>query len=116
MSSVAEYSEKRQSSRVPVALTAHCRIGQRYVKDAIADLSPRGLYLKTREPAREGTPVRIAFSIPADEGTRFCTLIGNVAHVARDGHGLLLGLGVRVSDEETEEADLATLLRFLASR
>src|SRR5689334_20652297 len=113
MSSVDEYSEKRHCRRVPVSLTAHCRIGQRYVKDAIADLSPSGLYLRTREPAREGTPVRVAFSVPADDGTHFCTLVGNVARVDRDGHGLLLGLGVRVSDE-TGEQDLETLLRFLS--
>ncbi len=59
-----EAMEKRGFPRIPVTLTAHCRIGNRYVKDAVADLSEGGLYLKTREPAREGTPVRVALALP----------------------------------------------------
>jgi hypothetical protein len=86
--------EKRGSPRIPVTLTAHCRIGNRYVKDAVADLSEGGLYLKTREPAREGTPVRVALALPFGDGPRYCTLVGLVARVDRDSRGALKGLGV----------------------
>jgi hypothetical protein len=86
--------EKRGSPRIPVTLTAHCRIGNRYVKDAVADLSEGGLYLKTREPAREGTPVRVALALPFIDGPRYCTLVGLVARVDRDARGFLKGLGV----------------------
>lgn len=54
---------------------AHCRIGNRYVKDAVADLSEGGSYLKTREPAREGTPVRVALALPFGDGPKHCTLV-----------------------------------------
>jgi hypothetical protein len=86
--------EKRGSPRIPVTLMAHCRIGNRYVKDAVADLSEGGLYLKTREPAREGTPVRVALALPFGDGPRYCTLVGAVARVDRDARGILKGLGV----------------------
>ncbi|MCU0697800.1 MAG: PilZ domain-containing protein [Myxococcaceae bacterium] len=89
--------EKRGSPRIPVTLTAHCRIGNRYVKDAVADLSEGGLYLKTREPAREGTPVRVALALPFTDGPRYCTLVGAVARVDRDARGFLKGLGVSFS-------------------
>jgi hypothetical protein len=40
-------AEKRVFRRFPVELTAHCRLGNRYVRDAVADLSEGGLYLRT---------------------------------------------------------------------
>jgi uncharacterized protein (TIGR02266 family) len=107
--------EKRVFRRLPVALTAHCRIGNRYVRDAIADLSEGGLYLRTREPAREGTPVRVAVALPHQEGPRFCTLVGSVARLDRDERGILKGLGVSFSGEETAPLDRLTLQRYLAA-
>ncbi len=107
--------EKRVFVRVPVVLTAHCRIGNRFIRDAVADLSEGGLYLKTREPAREGTPVRVAIALPHEEGPRFCTLVGNVARVDRDQRGILKGLGVSFSSEEIGSTDFSTLQSFISA-
>lgn len=106
--------EKRVFVRVPVVLTAHCRIGNRFVRDAVADLSEGGLYLKTHEPAREGTPVRVALALPHREGPRFCTLVGNVARVDRDGRGMSKGLGVSFSSDEIGSSDYNTLQGFIS--
>jgi len=106
--------EKRVFTRVPVTLIAHCRIGNRFIRDAVADLSEGGLYLKTREPAREGTPVRVAIALPHYEGPRFCTLVGNVARVDRDPRGILKGLGVSFSSEEIGSTDYSTLQSFIS--
>lgn len=106
--------EKRVFARVPVALTAHCRIGNRFIRDAVADLSEGGLYLKTREPAREGTPVRVAIALPHQEGPRFCTLVGNVARVDRDPRGMLKGLGVSFASAEMGSTDHSTLQSFIS--
>lgn len=105
--------EKRVFVRVPVALTAHCRIGNRFIRDAIADLSEGGLYLRTREPAREGTEVRVALALPHHDGPRFCTLVGNVARVDRDHRGILKGLGVSFANEAIGPSDYSTLQRFI---
>ncbi|MBX5484438.1 MAG: PilZ domain-containing protein [Myxococcaceae bacterium] len=107
--------EKRASPRVRVSLTAHCRIGNRFVRDPIADLSTGGLYLKTKEPAREGLPVRVALALPDKDGPRFLTLVGNVARLDRDEKGRLLGIGVSFSAEEIGSRDREALERFLAS-
>ncbi len=112
-STAAAQSEKRVFPRVPVALTAHCRIGNRYVRDAVADLSTGGLYLKTREPAREGTQVRVALALPSNEGPKFCTLVGNVARIDRDPRGFLKGLGVSFAPTEMAPLDRSALLGFL---
>ncbi len=106
--------EKRVFVRVPVVLTAHCRIGNRFIRDAVADLSEGGLYLKTREPAREGTQVRVALALPHQEGPRFCTLVGNVARVDRDQRGVLKGLGVSFAPEEIGATDFTTLQTFIS--
>ena len=107
-------SEKRHHPRFPVALTAHCRIGNRFIRDAIADLSQGGLYLRTREPAREGTPVRVALALPHADGPRFCTLVGNVARIDRDPRGRLLGLGVSFDDTQIARHDRSTLSAFIS--
>ena len=92
-----ESQEKRVFPRVVVSLTAHCQIGNRYVRDAVGDLSEGGLYLKTREPARPGMPVRVAIALPYADGPRFCTLVGEVARLDRDPKGIMRGLGVSFS-------------------
>ena len=107
--------EKRVFTRVPVVLTAHCRIGNRFIRDAVADLSEGGLYLKTREPAREGTAVRVALALPHHEGPKFCTLVGNVARVDRDNRGILKGLGVSFASEEIGGTDFNVLQSFIQS-
>lgn len=106
--------EKRGSPRIPVALTAHCRIGNRYVKDAVGDLSEGGLFLKTRELAPEGTPVRVALALPMGDGPRYCTLVGSVARVDRDARGSLRGLGVSFTNDlpRDERAALSGYLRL----
>lgn len=108
--------EQRVFPRIPVALTAHCRIGNRFVRDAVADLSEGGLYLKTREPARPGTPVRVAIALPFADGPRYCTLVGSVARIDRDAKGLSKGLGVSFAGVEIEATDRSALAGFLAKR
>lgn len=107
--------EKRVFPRIVVSLTAHCQIGSRYVRDAVGDLSEGGLYLKTREPARQGTPVRVALALPYADGPRFCTLVGEVARLDRDPRGLLKGLGVSFLSPQIAENDRVALHGFLST-
>jgi hypothetical protein len=98
-----------------VSLTAHCRIGNRFIRDAVGDLSETGLYLKTKEPARQGTPVRVALALPHGDGPRFCTLVGSVVRIARDVRGRLVGLGVSFDSTQTAQHDLSLLSTFIAA-
>jgi uncharacterized protein (TIGR02266 family) len=114
MRSSPQGREKRTFPRIPVALTAHCRIGNRFVRDAIADLSEGGLYLKTREPARLGTAVRVALALPFPDGPRYCTLVGSVARVDRDSRGHSRGLGVSFAGGDLQMTDRDALKGFLS--
>ena len=105
--------EQRVFRRFPVTLTAHCRLGNRYVRDAIVDLSEGGLYLRTREPARAGTAVRVALALPHQEGPQFCTLVGNVARQDKDARGHQRGLGVSFDDETLAAHDRVALAAYL---
>ncbi|MGQ0505306.1 MAG: PilZ domain-containing protein, partial [Myxococcaceae bacterium] len=75
-----------------------------------------GLYLRTRELTREGTQVRVALALPYLDGPRYCTLVGRIARVDRDGHGSTRGVGVRFLSEEMGAVDRATLNTFLSFR
>lgn len=112
-SSSSQGRDKRTFPRIQVALTAHCRIGNRFVRDAVADLSEGGLYLKTKEPARTGTPVRVALALPFPDGPRYCTLVGSVARIDRDARGHSKGLGVSFEGIE-QLRDRDALKGFLA--
>lgn len=117
MSSSSQNENRRIFSRLQVVLTAHCRIGNRFVRDAVSDLSEGGLYLKTRETAQSGTAVRVALALPFPEGPRYCTLGGTVARIDRDGRGLSRGLGVRFEDAELlDRESLRSYLRKSSPR
>lgn len=107
------HGEKRSTPRTPVQLTAHCRLGNRYVREAVGDLSEGGLFLRTREPVKEGTPVRVAVALPLSEGPRICTLVGQVARVHKDEKGLRSGVGVVFESGEIASLDQLALSRFL---
>ena len=107
-------AEKRVSPRVPVALTAHCRIGTRHLKDAVVDLSEGGLFLETRAAAAVGTPVRMALALPV--GTEICTLVGAVARQELDARGRPKGLGVAFEEAAIDPSHRRTLAGFLQSR
>lgn len=107
--------EKRVFRRVPVNLTAHCQIGSRFVRDAVSDLSLGGLFLRTREHAREGTPVRVALALPLElDSTTVCSFVGAVARVERDARGFLRGLGVAFSQDQSPATARAVLAGFMA--
>lgn len=96
-----------------MTLTAHCRLGKRYVRDPIADLSQGGFYLRTKEPAKAGTPVRVALALPDKLRPTYCTLVGTVARVDRDERGRPLGLGVCFEPSEMAPPDVTALNTFL---
>ena len=116
MAQSSRVQEKRRARRVSVALTGHCRIGNRFARNPVADLSAGGLYLKTREPAANGAPVRVAIALPYSDGPRFCTLAGCVVRVDRDEKGHLCGIGVSFSEEQIATMDRDVLEKFLAGK
>lgn len=105
--------EKRASPRTSVQLTAHCRLGHRHLKEAVENLSRGGLFLRTREAVKEGAPVRVALSLPLEEGPRICTLVGRVARVHTDARGLRCGVGVAFEAAEITGPDRLALHSFL---
>src|SRR4051812_27074438 len=107
-------SEKRGFPRVAVSLVAHCRIGNRFTRESVIDLSGGGLYLRTREVAKKGTPVRVALALPHDTGPKFCTLVGCVAREDRDPFGKLRGLGVCLDPHQTPLHDRTLLTSFVS--
>jgi Tfp pilus assembly protein PilZ len=114
--SSARGSDKRRSPRVSVHLTAHCRIGNRFIRDPVADLSLGGLYLRTHEPARTGAPVRAALALPSQDGPRYLTLVGSVARVDTDPRGHAQGLGVAFAEDQMAADDRSALGAFIAEQ
>ena len=107
-------SEKREAKRIPVVLKARCRIGNRFVRESIGNLSAGGLYLQTREPVKEGTQVRVALALPGGDAPKICTLVGTVARVDRDEHGAQRGLGISFAPDQISVLDRVNLRRFIA--
>ncbi len=108
--------EKREAQRIPVVLRARCRIGNRFVRESIGNLSAGGLYLETRERVEEGMQVRVALALPDGDTPKFCTLVGTVARVDRDEHGVPRGVGVSFAPDQISILDRVILRRFIALR
>lgn len=100
--------DNQRAPRVKVDLKAHLQLGTRFIREVVANLSMSGLYLRTRERTRPGTPVRMALALPDVDGPRYCTVHGSVARVERDG------IGVRFAREELADQDLRLLESFVA--
>jgi hypothetical protein len=99
--------EKRRQPRLSIELTAHCRIGDRHLRETLADISLTGLFLKTPSAAEPGSQVRIALALPYVDGPRFCTLVGNV--VRTEGQGVAVEF-----DGEMDRFDRELLKGFLS--
>ena len=106
-------TEKRAEPRLAVTLAAHCRVGDRYLRESLTDVSPSGLFLATRERFAMGAPVRVALALPYADGPRFCTLVGTVVRVAHDPAGSPNGLGVAF-EGEVNGLDRELLKGFIA--
>lgn len=105
--------ERRRDARMPVTLTAHCQIGSRYVRDMLSDISLGGLFMRTDEPASDGSAVRVALALPYADGLRFCTLTGTVVRTAREAGGRRAGVAIAF-DDESDPFDREMLRGFLA--
>lgn len=108
--------ERRAHERLPVAMTAHCRIGPRHLRARVTDISVGGLLLKTEEMAPVGAQVRLAVNIPQPSGVRVCVLAGEVARLEVDRFGNQRGLGVRLSATSIAPVDRASLGEFVRMR
>lgn len=111
-SAAATTLEKRRDQRLVVNLSAHCRLGDLYVRETLQDISLSGLFIRTGELARPGTPVRIALALPYVDGPRFCTLVGTVVRTVRTD-GSAPGLGVAF-DDSLDRFDKNLLKGFIA--
>jgi hypothetical protein len=106
--------DKRTFPRLPVELTGHCLVGNRFLRNGIANLSLGGLLLRTNEGARQGLPVRVAVALPFPDGVRFCSVAGSVARLVRDPIGLLQGIGVAFERGAMNAPNRTLLTRFLS--
>lgn len=105
---------EREEERIPISL----RVGFRALSgDYVAytrDLSPNGLFLKSRRPFAPGTEVALAIHL--ERGRPPIELKGEVRRVAgpRPGTPLLAGIGIRFVDVPPET--LRLLQEFIATR
>lgn len=111
---MAESVDRRCSPRWPVTLLANCLVGTHFLRNAVADLSSSGAFIRTTEIFPEGLPVRVAMALPTDEGPRLCTFVGTVARVAPDTEGdAMPGIGVAFSSETLAGSDGGVLRSYL---
>src|SRR3954467_13177035 len=93
-------AERRQHTRLPLGLWAHCQIDGVVSQEALGDLSVGGLYLRTSTPVKMGARVRIVLGLPYIGGQRVCSLSGRVAWIDNEGEAIQ-GAGVSF-DQETD--------------
>jgi hypothetical protein len=98
---------------VAVTLTAHCQLGGTFLKDPVSALSAWGLFLHTRRAVKEGTPIRLAVSLPFGGSSQVCTLLGQVRRVERAEKGSSGGLGIQLEVARMAATDRARWSLFI---
>ena len=103
----------RASPRIAAMLNAHAQLGTAFLREAVTQISDKGLFLKTRFQISEGTAVRLAVSLPFGLGSTVCTLIGNVTRQSADANGVQQGIGIKLQAHEMTPTDRATWTAFV---
>ena len=80
--------EKRSEERVNVLVTVYCEHAKRFIAAYSLDMSPNGIFVKTKEPFGQGDRVDMEFVLPECE--EVLKAVGEVRWVVKNGvvHGL----------------------------
>lgn len=111
----SEEPERRHGERVEVAWAVDCVASDTFLYASIANISEMGIFVRTVEPLRVGTLLRLAFAPPNGEAF---TLQGCVAWVNRlreGGDNPNPGMGVRFIELSLDDRErLVEIVRTIA--
>ena len=108
-------SDRRNHDRFDVEWAVDCVASDTFLYASITNISEMGIFVRTSEPLKIGTKLRLTFSPPGGEGFELEGAVAWVNRVKPDGENINPGMGVRFVDLQPEQRErLVEVIRTIA--
>ena len=108
-------AERRNFDRYEVEWAVDCVTSDTFLYASITNISEMGIFVRTTDPLRVGTKLRLCFAPPGAEGFKLEGTVAWVNHVRPNGDNPNPGMGVRFVNLQPEERErLVEVIRTIA--
>lgn len=106
---------RRHFERYEVEWAVDCVASDTFLYASITNISEMGIFVRTVEPLREGTLLRLAFAPPGGEGFTLDGCVAWVNRVRENGDNPNPGMGVRFVELRPEDRErIVSIVRTIA--
>lgn len=107
--------DRRNHDRVDVEWAVDCVASDTFLFASITNISAMGIFVRTVDPLKPGTRLRLTFAPPGAEGFSLEGTVAWVNHVRPDGDNPNPGMGIRFINLKMEERErLVEVIRTIA--
>lgn len=108
-------SERRHFDRYEVEWAVDCVASDTFLYASITNISEMGIFVRTLEPLRVGTLLRLNFAPPGGEAFTLDGCVAWVNRVRENGDNPNPGMGVRFVELQLEDRErLVSIIRTIA--
>ncbi len=108
-------AERRTFDRYDVEWAVDCVATDTFLYASITNISEMGIFVRTIDPPRLNTKLRLTFAPPGEEGFQLEGCVAWVNCVREDGDNLNPGMGVRFVNLQPEQRErLVDVIRTIA--
>src|SRR4029079_13864463 len=88
-------SDRRINDRYDVEWAVDCVASDTFLYASITNISEMGIFVRTQDPLKIGTKLRLSFSPPGGEGFELEACVAWVNRMKPDGENINPGMGIR---------------------
>ena len=108
-------ADRRNFDRYDVEWAVDCVASDTFLYASITNISEMGIFVRTSEPLKIGTKMRLTFAPPGGDGFELDGCVAWVNRVKPDGENINPGMGIRFVDLQPEERErLVEVIRTIA--
>lgn len=108
-------ADRRNFDRFEVEWSVDCVASDTFLYASITNISEMGIFVRTSEPLKIGTKMRLTFAPPGGEGFELDGCVAWVNRVKPDGENINPGMGIRFVDLQPDERErLVEVIRTIA--
>jgi type IV pilus assembly protein PilZ len=110
-----DVAERRSFDRYDVEWAVDCIASDTFLYASITNISEMGIFVRTIDPLKIGTRLRLAFAPPGAEPFKLEGVVAWINRVRPDGDNPNPGMGVRFVNLQPEERErLVAVIRTIA--
>jgi len=108
-------SDRRIHDRFDVEWAVDCVASDTFLYASITNISEMGIFVRTQDPLKIGTKMRLTFSPPGGEGFELEGCVAWVNRMKPDGENINPGMGIRFINLAMDERErLVEVIRTIA--